>query len=376
MSIDIRKINPPYNYAQIAEILHETYFKEYVNAGALLWNEKYAKFYFEAIIPKESSRDFIFGAYDGKKIVGTIFGHRDVVMFENRLTLEMVNLGLTAVDPNYRRRGIAKKLVSRVIEHAKEKNLDFIMAFPEKGRYGDNLLKQFDFKNYGKTKHFIKLMEDRGLQVLREYLHYNVVIVKIASIFSHIPDKEDPEGMIRYANIKEIDEVREILNSYASRVPLVSLYSHEGYEESNINFAKMNDYFGDPWGFHWLVLEQNGEIVATISYRIEVVAFEPDPGQYVSGPVALLTSLGFHEKMDMEEKLQFMCAILRKIRKEYPEIYVAQITSPQHEMKVFNKLKFNDDQSTYLLYMKPLTEKGEELNKYKKYQEYFLQYYR
>ncbi len=288
----------------------------------------------------------------------------------------MVNLGLTAVLPEYRRQGIATQLVSRVVEHAKEKNLDFIMGFPEKGRFGDKILKQLDFKKYGKTKHFIKLMEDRGLQVLREYLYYNVFILKIASMFSHIPDKEDPEGTIRDAKIEEIDKVREILNSYASRVPLVSLYSHEGYKLSNINFAKLNERFGDPWGFHWLVLERNGEIIATISYQIEIVAFEPEPGKYASGPVALLTSLGFHENVEIEEKLQFMSAILRKIRTEFPEVYIFQITSPQHEMKVFDKLKFNSDQSAYFLFMKPLSEKGEELNKYKKYQEYLLQYYR
>jgi len=309
--------------------------------------------------------------------VGTIFGHRDIVRFENRIDLKMVNLGLTAVDPAYRRQGIAKKLVARLIEQSKDRHLDFIMAFPEKGRYGDNLLgDHFGFRNFGKTQHFIKLMEDRGLEVLKENLDYNIVMVKIATLFSHIPDLEDPEGVIRNAKIEETDEVREILNSYALRVPLVSIYSDEGYKESNIKFAQMNKWFGDPWGFYWLVLEQNNEIIATISYRVEVVTFEPQPREYKSGPVALLTSLGFKEGMDIQEKMQFLCAILRKIRKDLPEVYVAQITSPQHEMEVLDKLKFVDDRCTYNLYMKPLTNAGNELNKYKKFKEYLLQYYR
>ena len=108
MPVEIRKLTEPYDYKQIAEVLRKTYFREYCDAGALQWNEEYARFYFEAVVFKDSSRDFIFGAFDGEKLVGTIFGHRDALIFENRLKLEMVNLGLTAVDPGYRRQGIAK----------------------------------------------------------------------------------------------------------------------------------------------------------------------------------------------------------------------------------------------------------------------------
>lgn len=377
MEIEIRRLESPYDYKQIANVLRNTYFKEYGNAGALMWNEEYAKFYFDSIVLKETSREFIFGAFTGDVLVGTLFGHRDAVLFENRLKLEMVNLGLTAVDPGYRRQGIAKKLLAAVIEQAKIKNLDFIMAFPEKGRYGDNLLEHhFNFTNFGKTQHLIKLMEDRGLQVLRDYLNYNRVMVKLASMFSHLPEDKGLEGTLRPGKIEEGDQVREIFNSYASRVPLVSYYSSKGYMESNIQFAKMNARFGDPWGFHWWVLEKEGKIIATISYRVEVVTFEPNPGLYKSGPVALLTSFGCIEEMELEQKKEFLGAILRKIRTTLPEVYISQITSPQHEQKVLDKVKFVDDRSTYYLYIKPLTKQGEELNKYKKYKEYLLQYYR
>ena len=377
MNIELKKITEPIPYAKIADVLWKTYFKEYGNAGALQWSEKYAKFYFESVLPKESSRDFIFGAFDGNRLVGTTFGHRDMVIFENRLNLETLNLGLTAVDPEYKRQGIAKKLVSKLMDHAKEKKLDFVMAFPEKGRFGDKLLKDhFDFKNFGRAKHLIKLMGERGLEVLREYMKMNVILVKLAGIFSHIPENEGLDGTIRYAKIEEIDEVREILNSYVKRVPLVNFYSHDGYKESTLGFAKMNERFGDPWGYHWLVLERNRKIMATFTYRVEIISFEIEEGHLEHAPVALMTSLGCHESMELDDKVQFVAAILRKIRTELPDVFVSQITSPQHEMKVFNKLKFNSDRNSYFLYMKPLTEKGAELNTYKKFKEHLLNYYR
>ncbi len=376
MTIEVKLLKEPYNYAQIAEVLRNTYFREYGDAGALQWNETYAKFYFDCIVFKETTRNFIFGAFDGEKLVGTLFGHRDIIIFENELRLEMVNLGLTAVDPEYKRQGIAKKLLQAVIEQAKVKNLDLIIAFPEKGRYGDKLLKQFEFKNYGKTQHLIKLMEDRGLQVVREYLGYNIVMVKLASMFSHLPEVVPLEGTLRDATLDDFEAVRNILNSYGKRVPLLSFYSGPGYKQSNIGFKTMNARFGDPWGFHWLVLERNGQILATVSYRVEVVTFEPKPDQFESGPVALMSSLGFHESMELEEKVKFLGNVLQKIRTELPMVYVVQITSPQHERKVFDKLKFVDDRSAYYLYMRPLTEKAEAVNQYKKYKEFLLQYYR
>jgi len=376
LKIEIRKLTEPYNYEQIAQVFRKTYFREYCDAGALQWDENYARFYLECIAFKPETREFIFGAYDGEKLVGTIFGHRDLLIFEDRLKLEMVNLGLTAVDPEYRRQGIAKQLIERIIEEAKAKNLDVILAFPEKDRFGDKILKQFDFKNYGKTQHLIKLMEERGLHVIREYLHYNVVLVKLAAMFSHLPERGAIEGILRSATMNDFEEVRSILNSYTKRVPLVSYYSEEGYKESNRRFATMNERFGDPWGFYWLVWEQKKEILATVSYRIEVVTFEPEPNQFARGPVALLTSVGFHEKLSLEEKISIIGEVLHKIRRELPEVYVTQITSPQHERKIFDKLKFVDDRSTYYLYMRPLNEKAEELNKFKKYKEYLLQYFR
>ena len=143
-----------------------------------------------------------------------------------------------------------------------------------------------------------------------------------------------------------------------------------------MRFGRMNERFGEPWGFHWLVLERAGKIYATLSYRIEVVTFEPEPGELLNTPVALLTSLGCHEEMELEDKVQFVGQILRKIRTELPDVYLTQITSPQHEKKLFDKLKFVDDRHTYYLYLLPLTERGQELSIYKKYKEYHLQYYR
>ncbi|MBD3230913.1 MAG: GNAT family N-acetyltransferase [Candidatus Lokiarchaeota archaeon] len=377
MDIKIKKLIDPYPYSQIGQLLKKTYFEEYTeDAGALQWSEKYAKFYFDAIYYKESSRDFLFGAFDGNKLIGTIFGHRDKVCFEDKLELEMVNLGLTAVDPKYRRQGIAKDLISKLIEHAKEKNIDFIMSFPEKGRFGNKLLKDhFGFNNYGKTDHLIKIMEDFGLENVKELLGLNPVVAKVATLYSKIPDLEITEGKIREGNSEDLGPAVNILNSYRSRVPISMIYHKKEFNISNQGFYSLNERFGDPWGFYWKVLEINNKVLATISYRIEEVKFKKEE-KYLNAIVALLTSLAFHEDVEMDQKKEFLGNILRQIRTDVPTAFLTQITSPQHELKLLKKLKFINDRNKYYLYMKPLTEKSEIINQNKRYKSYFLQYFR
>lgn len=376
MPVEIRKLTEPFDYKQIAEIFRKTFFQEYLESGALLWNESYAKFYFECLLWKDTTRKFLLGAFIGEKLIGTLFGQRDSIIFDNEMRLELLNLGFTAVDPEHRRQGVAKALLSTMIDEARKNNIDFIMAFPEKDRYGANLLEEHgEFTSYGKTKHLIKLMEKRGLHVLREYKKMNPVVVKIASMFSHLPDLGEPEGDLRTGQAKDFPGAVEMLNSYRSRVPMAHMYFNDIYSGFHERQSTLNSRFGDPWGFHWMVLEREGKILANINYRIEIVSFQPQD-EIVGTPTALFTNLGFHEDLELEQKTQFLSALLRKIHATYPDIFVAQITCPQHEMRAFKKLKFNDDQSSYTLYMRLLTKNGEELNRYRRYKEYLLQYYR
>ncbi len=375
MDFEVKRIVEPFPIIKIAEVLNKTYFWEYVEAGAMPWSEKYAKFYFDVVL-SEVSKNFIFGAYKGEKLIGTLFGHQESIMLDNELRFEALNLGLCAVDPEYRRQGIAKALLNKLIEKAIEEKIDFLMAFPEKGRFGDKLLKEhFDFKSYSKNKHLLKLMEEQGLQALREDFKVNPVLVKIASLYSHIPEF-NIEGKVRDAQIEDYPKIIDLINSYQSRVPLSTIYELKRYEKHHKNTYLLNSLFGDPHNFYSWILEEKNEIKAVINNRIEIVTAKYEEDELLTLPVALLTSAGFHEDMDMEQKIDFISCILRKIRNLVPSVFATHITSCQHEMKVFRKLKFISDRNFYILCMKPLTEKGEEINRHKKYNEFFLDYYR
>lgn len=376
MNIHIKQLKDPFPFAKVADVLKKTYFQEFLNDGAFKWSEKYAKFYFK-MTPYEKSRNLIFGAFKGDRLIGTLEGHLINVILDNELKLEMVNLGLLSVEPEFRRQGIAKSLLSKLIDKAKEEKKDFLMAFPQKGRHGDTLLKDhFNFTNYGKTTHLIKLMEESGIHVLRDYRKTNILLIKVAWLFSHIPQLGDPEGIIRYAKVEDLPEVVDIIKSYRARVPLSETYSIKGYQISIEKLTGLNSFYGDPWGFFWVVLELNSKILATINYRIEIISAEYKDIGIIDLPVALLSTVGFKEDLDLDQKMKFLSCVLRKIRTDYPEVTATHVETCQHEMKAFKKLKFLSDRRTYYLYMKPLTKKGEEIARYKKYKEYFLNYFR
>lgn len=377
MNIEVKALKEPYPYSKIAELFKKTYFQEYLESGALMWNEKYAKFYIDSVFTKKESKKFIYGAFIGERLIASLFGHREAIMLDDEVKLEELNLGLLAVDPEYRRQGIAKTLLSKLIDGAKKENIDLLIAFPEKGRYGDNLLKDhFDFKSFGKIKHLIKLMEDKGLQVLSEYMNKNPILVKLASLYSQIPVMDEPEGIIRNGVNEDFPEVINLLNSYHSRVPLSFIYTEEGYSASSERFFALNVLFGDPWNHYWIILENKNKIYASLNYRIEMVTFQSENNGLTDLPVCLLANVAFREEMELDQKVKFIDYILHKIRSEIPDVFITQITSCQHEEKAFRKLKFPSDQSLYIFLMKPLTKKGEKINRYNKYQEFLLHYYR
>jgi len=325
---------------------------------------------------KEESRRLIFGAYDGNQLVGITFGHREAVKFDNRLELEIVNIGLTAVDPEYRQQGISKQLIARLEEQAKVEGIDFLLSFPIKDRFGDKICESLGFTKFGKTEHLIKLMESEGMKSIKDYnIITNPVLLKVAGLYAKIPDLVVPDAVLRDGKPDDVDQVLGILNSYQSRVPLSMIYLEDDYLRSNQGFSSLNERFGEPWNFYFKVLEQDNKIIATISYRIEKVTFFVNE-EYPDGYVALCTSLAYHEDFPKEMKKPFIAMFLREIRNIIPDVFLTQITSPQHEMKALNSIKFLSDFTTYFLYMKPLTEKAEELFQKKKYKEYLMQYYR
>ena len=372
MTIEIRKIKEPIPYKKIGDLLYKTYYNNYKDSGALQYNEQYAKIYFTSwVLPKTG--ELIFGAWDNDKLVGLSVGHLEMMKLDNEIEIKSSNIGLTAVDPDYQRQGIATSLILKLKETAKQLGYDMIFAMAQKGKHGDEILKNLEFIKLGKHDHMIKIQEKYGVKILKDYRGLGSVMAKLAeTLYSKLP-KQELIGTLREGKIPDdIPRCLEILNSYSKRVPLSKLISEDLYVADIKGAAKLNDAFGDPWGLKWFVLEIDGKIMATITCRIEITTFENG-----SAPVCLMGNLGYDESLDQDQKNGFMAGIIRYIRSNYPKVFTCQITSLHHEQKVMKKLDFTDDQEKYFFMIYQFTDNANEItNRYKRIKEFHLSYFR
>ncbi len=365
---------------QVSNLYRETYFKEYLDAGAVNWEEKYAEWYFKAF---HFPPDYFFSAWKGDELIGTTMGTKYKVLLDNEIELTGVSIGLTATKPEYKRQGIQKQLMSKLIETTKKDGADFLWAFPQDGYYGSNLLKiHFGFQRLLKNaEHLIKILHDHGRWVLQHYRGLNVALAKLAIIYAVIPEDKLMGGNIREGdeNSEDVNKVVDIMNSYTKRLPLSRLWTPEKYKNEIISSRSITNYYPE-WRYFWFVWERDGEIIGSINIRTELITFNNG-----KSTVGLITNSMFKEGLRDEEKLSFFAEIIRKFHEEeYPEeimrtkkLFTLQTTQPQYEPKLFKNAKCNDDTSKYEFVILPLTDKANEISlRHKKIKEFYLPYHR
>jgi len=360
-----------------------TYFKDYLDAGALNWEKKYAEWYLKAFHP---TPDYYFSAWKGDELIAATLGSKYTHILDNEIELTGISIGLTATKPEYQRLGIQKALLAKMVEAAK-KDIDFLYAFPQGGHHGNKLLKDhFGFQRLLKNaEHLIKILHDHGRWVLQHYRGLNIALAKLAIIYAVIPEDKLMGGKIRDGDVNsdDVQKVTDIQNSYTKRIPLVRVRPAEKFKNEILGSMSIKNYYPD-WRFFWIVWEREGDIIASINIRTEIVTFNKG-----KSTVGLITHSVFKEGVTDDEKLSFFAEIIRKFHEEVPDapensdeyrmkkLFTLQTTQPQYEPKLFKNAKCNDDTSKYEFLILPLTEKAEQIKlRYKKIKEFYIPYYR
>lgn len=79
--------------------------------------------------------------------------------------LEIANI---AVSPNYRKEGIGKKMMKRIMQEAKERNCkNIILSVRESNRAATNLYTQFGFVEVGRRKKYYRLPTEDALTMVK-----------------------------------------------------------------------------------------------------------------------------------------------------------------------------------------------------------------
>ncbi|MHA1301827.1 MAG: GNAT family N-acetyltransferase [Candidatus Helarchaeota archaeon] len=378
MNYEIRKLNNvelPYN--QLADLYAQTFTELYLENGALLWTEKYAKFLFQSV---HQYRDLFYSAWIGDELIATAIGDPHPLNLDG-VELKSITLALCATKPKYQRNGIQKDLISKLIEDAKKLGFDLVYAIPIKGFGGCRLLKNyFNFVNKNRNaKHINKVLGAYGVYCLKEYKQMGPIANKLAEVlYSKLPkDKLIGGGIIRDGDInKDLSDIVELGNSYSKSKPLVEKRSEETEKVFISNMTNIIN-LGNPFGFYWKVWERDQKVVANIFLRSELVKFTNG-----NCPVLVVSHLFFDQELTEDEKVGFYAEIIRSFwpyegkKLEYPKCFLINIPCSQHESEIHKRLSFAAERKTYELLMLPLTKKGEKINDYKKFKEFLITYMR
>ena len=369
MEYEVKVLSDPLPYDKIGKLFQSTYIEPYYDTGGLDWSEKYAEWFIPAFYPDKT---FFYSTWVGGDLVATLFSNPADLVLDNTVELKALSLSLAATHPDHRKQGLQKKMIKESITKAKASGFDIVYGMPEKKKGGALLKKYFEFTCFQKKdKHRVKPMEEYGVKVFKEKRGMNPLIAKLAGIYAKIPQDKIEGGTIRNGTDDDIDEVLAIYNAYRKWLPISRNLSKPRLEYEIKNYFNKVGTLGSHFRAEWKVWERENVIVATLLIRYESAVFKNG-----RAPVALFWNLGYKEGLPIEEKKAFLAGVLQYIQKTYPEVAICQTTMAENEIKVYDALKFADDLTNYELWALPLTAKGEEINRYPKYKDFFIPYYR
>ncbi len=370
MDYQIKILSDPLPFDKIGKLFQRTYIEPFYDSGGLKWSERYAEWFLPAFYPDKT---FFYSTWLGTELVATHFGNPVELVIDNAVELKVVSLSLAATHQDHRNQALQRKMIKELIDKAKMLEFDLLYAIPDTKKGVSLLKKYFGFTRFQKKdKHRIKPMEDYGVKVFKEVRGLNPLLAKIAAaLYTKIPQNKIAEGTIRNGNDEDMDAVLAIYNAYRKWLPISVHFSRSRLEYEIKNYFRNIGNVGQDFHAEWKVWARDNEILASLLIRYESAVFKNG-----SAPVALFWNLGYKEGLSIEEKKAFLAEILQYIRTTYPEVSICQTTMAANEIKVFDALKFADDLRNYQLWALPLTPKGEEINRYPKYKEFFIPYYR
>jgi GNAT superfamily N-acetyltransferase len=369
MNYKVKVLSDSLPFDEIGKLFQKTYIEPYYDTGGLDWSEKYAKWFLPAFYPDKT---FFYSTWVGSELVATLFGNPVEIVIDNSVELKTISLSLAATHQDHRNRGLQKNMIKQLIDKARGLSFDLVYGMPEKKKGGALLKNYFDFTCFQKKdKHRIKPMEDYGIKEFKEKRGMNPLLAKLAGIYAKIPQNKVERGVIRDGKMDDLASVVAIYNGYRKLLPLSVKLSKNRLEYEIKNYFNNLRELGPHFHPEWKVWEEGNEILASLLIRYEAALFKNG-----SIPVALFWNLGYREGLSIDERTAFLAEVLQYIRKTYPEVGVCQTTMAANEIKVYDNLKFADDQVNYELWALPLTAQGEEINRYPKYKEFFIMYYR
>lgn len=288
-----------------------------------------------------SDPNLYIGAYEEEKLVGCMIAHAEELLIRGT-SYKAAVIAITEVVTSHRGRGIASKMLDRMLEQVEKLQMDLVLAFQTAGRGGKNILKRAGFSKIHKHAHAGKVLDKDRMDNL---MALNPVLRKIALkiIDSSIGETNPSKGKIRFANSADLHQIVDLLNRETERLDIASIWTLEYLQ-------RMMD-----WRYKIFVLEEEGDILGALIGYEEVATLGKD--YFISG---LLKEMVYQDEVKLEDRVAFLNHALSYFKgRGIPSV---SYPYPKNVDQVIKKAGFNilpsDERTTFL---KPLSEAAKEL---------------
>ncbi|MHA1300904.1 MAG: GNAT family N-acetyltransferase [Candidatus Helarchaeota archaeon] len=274
-------------------------------------------------------------AFDGEKLVGCLIAHEDQLLIKNK-AFKCIIIAITEVLMDYRKQGIASRMLKKLLEQIKNFDFDFILAFQTAGRGGKNILKNEGFQKIHKYGHATKVLDKKTMENL---LDLNPVLKKLAMklVNSNIGRTEPLKGVIRLADNQDLEQIVELLNKRGKNIEITSYWTKENLKHNK------------DWRYKIYVYEVDGEILASV-IRYEEISILGE-NEFLCG---FLKELAFKEGIQEIDKEVFIYHVLKRFKND--NIPNVSYPTPKPWIKILKKTGFRvlpGDERT--VFIKPIS---------------------
>jgi len=281
------------------------------------------------------------GAYQGEDLIGCMIAHPDKLQIKGAVFNAAI-IAITEVRIPNRNQGIATELLANLLNQLSQLKFEVVLAFLIADRGGTNILKRAGFQRIHKYEHAGKALDKDKMDKLMDL---NPVLRKIALkiVDSSIGDTSPPDGIIREATDKDLNQIVTLLNAETARLDISSVWTAE-YLKRKVD-----------WRYKIYVFEDQGTILGSIISYEEVATLGKD--YFTSG---LLKEMVFAEGVEAETKKILMNFVLNYFKER--GIPSVSYPYPKNVMDVMKKTGFNvlpgDERSVYI---KPLCDTAQQV---------------
>lgn len=244
---------------------------------------------------RPGSRDFLVAAYDGAKLVGTLFAERTLYQLRGQPITGTVGSWLS-VDPDSGGKGIGRKLVDEMRRRHREQDAKFMMGYGVIGTDGPKFWRaQKDTVFLGTVGFWVRMFDHRAVAEWSMSARDRLLTRAVGPFFSGPPPAVSSDG-VRAWEPRDLEASRQLLAHFETQAAL----GHRWDE------ARMKHQLTPAGITRTLVLERGGAVKGLVNYYVI------DMTGRGTMPVAVIDYLAI-EALDPDERQRLLGTALTEM---------------------------------------------------------------